>query len=255
MKKVSFFFAGITSYMLICYTLLFAIYMIFNTNPFLYYGSRSLQTMYQIKGYINATTIQKPRLLIFSGSNSIYGFDSSIIKENTPFYPINFATNAAVPINFHIDKIIQNAKSGDYVFLPLEFTYYTKTEPKDDQYYIHNMLLWGDGYNNKYISIVSIIKIYISATAPSNIYKVLQPRWRKEQTSIDNPIQQWQEHIKNEGIGHESLNAYGDSGYHEGETKKNIYNTYFTDDIKISNFFISEYKRLESFAKQNNIKI
>ncbi|WP_143000293.1 hypothetical protein, partial [Helicobacter sp. CLO-3] len=139
MKKVSFFFAGITSYMLICYTLLFAIYMIFNTNPFLYYGSRSLQTMYQIKGYINATTIQKPRLLIFSGSNSIYGFDSSIIKENTPFYPINFATNAAVPINFHIDKIIQNAKNGDYIFLPLEFEYYAENKPKDNQVYIHNM--------------------------------------------------------------------------------------------------------------------
>ncbi|WP_143000296.1 hypothetical protein, partial [Helicobacter sp. CLO-3] len=139
MKKILIFFGVIFGYMFICYSILFFVYTISKVNPFLFYGSPWIKNTYKIKEYINATTTQKPRLLIFSGSNSIYGFDSSIIKENTPFYPVNFGTTREIPINFHIDKIIQNAKNGDYIFLPLEFEYYAENKPKDNQVYIHNM--------------------------------------------------------------------------------------------------------------------
>lgn len=259
LKKILFFFAGITSYVFICYMIFFFIYMIFKVKPFLVYGYQEFKTFYQIKEYINSQTIQKPRLLIVSGSNSIFSFDSKIIKENTPFYPVNFATNAGIPINFHIDKMIRNAKNGDYIFLPLEFEYYKKAEPKGEPQYIHDMLMWGDGYN-KYISNVDIIKAYILAPFNGkaiNLRRIgSQIKYNKP---IDNIILEWQKYVKSgekkfSGHSFKSLNAYGEYAYHEGEAEK-IDREYLPDNIKISDFFISEYKRLESFAKQNDIKI
>lgn len=263
MKKVLCFFGGFIGYVVVFGGLLSVLYIL-KTPPFLTFGEEWLRNTFKIKEYINSQTTQKPRLLIVSGSNSLFGFNSALIKENTQFHPINLAAHAGLPFNFYVDKIIANAKNGDYIFLPLEFGYYTKTEPKNNQWYIHNMLLWGGDYN-KYISKQDILNTYFNALAPLNLYKMLlTPNGLKRQiqgrlNAHISPIPQWESLIQSGEKKHyeydfKSLNAYGDFVYQKGEINQ-IVSEYLPDNIEISDFFLNEYKRLESFAKQNDIKI
>ncbi|MDY5303931.1 MAG: hypothetical protein SPH02_03280 [Campylobacter sp.] len=263
MKKIVYFFAGFIGYMFLVGGLFLVLYA-FKIPPFLIFGEEWLRNTFKIKEYINAQTTQKPRLLIVSGSNSLFGFNSALIKENTQFHPINLAAHAGLPFNFYVDKIIANAKNGDYIFLPLEFDYYTRPEPKANQWYIHNMLLWGDGYA-KYISQKDILQAYFSAFAPLNLYKaLLSPNALKHQiqgrlNAHISPIPQWESLIQSREEKHyqhdfKSLNAYGDFAYQKG-TMQNIQAEYLSDSLEISDFFLSQYRRLESFAQQNNIKL
>lgn len=260
MKKILCFFGGFFGYMLFVGGLLYVLYAL-KIPPFLMFGEEWLRNTFKIKEYINAQTTKKPRLLIVSGSNSLFGFNSAIIKENTQFQPINLAAHAGLPFNFYVDKIIANAKNGDYIFLPLEFDYYTKHEPKANQWYIHNMLLWGEGYA-EYISKKDILQTYFNAFAPLNLYKALLTLKRQIQGRLNahiSPIPQWENIIKSGeekhyGYDFKSLNAYGDFVYQKG-TMHNIQSEYLPDFVEISDFFLTQYRRLEAFAKQNDMKI
>lgn len=102
-----------------------------------------LKNTYKIKDYINAQPTQKQRLIIIGDSNSLFGFNSALIDAKTKYKPINYATHGGLPLNYHIDKIIDSAKNGDIVLMPLAFGYYTREAPKNDIWYIQNMETWG----------------------------------------------------------------------------------------------------------------
>lgn len=220
-----------------------------------------LDSLYEIKDYINAKSSDKQRLIIISGSNSLFGFDSSLIAKHTKYQPINYATHAGLPINYHIDKIIANAKSGDIIAMPLEFEYYTRDKPQKDIWYIANMLLWGRGYN-KYISFSGYILAYFS-DMPIDTIK----RFAKHKNINNNPkveMQEiWTQNIATnntcgefDGYNYKSLNAYGDFCAQENKEPYVVDSDYnLNPNLQISQFFVYEFARLEAFAKANNIKI
>lgn len=221
-----------------------------------------LDNLYKVKDYINAQISNKQRLIIISGSNSLFGFDSSLIAKHTKYQPINYATHAGIPINYHIDKIIANAQNGDIVAMPLEFSYYTKDNPKEDIWYISNMLFWGGGYS-KYISFKGYILTYFSDSPFAVIKKILQ---HKRQNISNNPVAEmlmiWDKNIVENnscsefsGYDYKSLNAYGDFCAQENKEPFVVDSDYLKLDLQISPFFISEFKRLQDFAQSKNIKI
>ncbi len=219
-----------------------------------------LDNLYKVKDYINANSSGK-RLIIISGSNSLFGFDSSLIAKHTKYQPINYATHASVPINYHIDKIIANAKNGDIVFIPLEFEYYTRKSPKDDIWYISNMLIWGNGYK-KYISIKGLILTYFSTSPYTIMQKIVKPnKSRISDNPIDEMLKMWDKNANNPcgesaSYSYKSLSPYGDFCAQENKEPYVVDSDYkMKPNLQISQFFVSEFARLKAFAKENNIKI
>lgn len=221
-----------------------------------------LKDTYKIKDYINAKVASKHRLIIISDSNSLFGFNSSLIDAETKYTPINYATHGGLPINFHIDKIIANAKSGDVILLPLNFGYYTREIPKDEWWYIQNMQIWGDGYD-KFITLRSVLFALLKTpprTLAKNIIKVIKQDFKQDKDIFSIMEQSWDKNAPCEGEFHgysyKSLNKYGDFCTQVNKEPFLIKNDYgLNANIKVSSFFISEFKRLQEYAKANNIRL
>lgn len=219
-----------------------------------------LDNLYKAKDYINEMPTNKQRLIILSGSNSLFGFNGEIIDKNTKFRPINYATHAGLPLNYQIDRIMQHAKNGDIIFIPLEFNYYIEDAPRDNLFYISNMLYWGNGYR-KYISNLDIINDYIKSSKPTKSIEYFLKNIFKNKENLKPKESQIDINIMNEkGVVYDyrGLNFYGDFCTQQDVLKESDINEsykYMDVDFKISNFFISEFKRLESWAKKHNIKL
>ncbi|MWV61365.1 hypothetical protein DCO58_09985 [Helicobacter saguini] len=228
------------------------VYIMFIRQPhYFLYAERWLINLYKGKDFINEMPTNKKRILIVSGSNSLFGFNGEVIDKATNFKPINYASNAGLPLNFHIDRVMQHAKNGDAIFLPLEFHYYRASEPQHDIWYIHNMLSWGNGYD-KYISTRDKITGYLKNSPSRSIewfFKGFNPKYKDEfdtQKMFHNPPFDF---------GYTSLSKYGDFCTQEGELSERVNSGYLGSDLQLSTFFLSEYARLESFAKSHNIKV
>lgn len=254
MRQIILFF-GIAGGLLLIHFGLILINTCYFDPPRFSYATPALKNIYLIKDYINSKPTHKQRLLIVSGSNSLYGFNGEIIDSTTHFKPINYATIRPIPISFHIDKIIAQAHEGDIIFLPLEFSYYTNKEPFEDYTYIQNMLTWGDGYN-KYMNKENILQAYLE-NKPWDMLKLL---FKPQKIENDpNPIATmeaiWakgeQKYI---GLSYKSLNRYGDMCGHIGN-KYFGNERYLKSNLTLSPFFLSEYNRLLEFAASKNIKI
>lgn len=221
-----------------------------------------LKNTYKIKDYINAQPTQKQRLIITSDSNSLFGFNSALIDTKTKYKPINYATHGGLPLNYHIDKLIDSAKSGDIVLMPLTFGYYTRESPKNDIWYIQNMETWGDGYN-KYINLQDKFLSYLQnppIKVAKNIIKYVILHNKTSANIIDEMQIKWASEApcegKFEGYNYKSLSAFGDFCTQENNGDFIIKNDYgMRQAPKISSFFISEFKRLITFAESRNIKI
>lgn len=215
-----------------------------------------LDNLYLVKNFINNQSTHKQRLLFVGGSNILFGFNSALIDSQTSFKPINYGTHAGLPLNFHIDTIIKNAKQGDIIFLPIEFNYYTRIEPTDDYWYIQNMLTWNTSYT-KYIDTKHIILAYLKNEPVITFKTLLKSYFYAFETSQD-PITTmhniWQNPQKFIGYNYQSLNSYGDFCTQKGVVSA-LNHKYLDSNLTLSPFFLSEYNRLLEFAASKNIKI
>ena len=264
MKQIKLFFLGVAIFVLF-YGIALINVTLLREPKYLQFSELWVSDIYKIKDFINVQSHTKPRILFFGGSSTLFGFNGELIDSQTPFTPINYGTHAGLPLNFHVDKIIEQSKDGDIIFMPLEFNYYTNTEPTQDYWYIHNMLVWNKNYT-KYLSPVNIVLAYFHNDV-SFLGQYVKDNWRaifsKQPTLQEEAthIQQiWQKMIQNqqkqkyEGYDYKSLNKYGDFCGHTGtHYSKNF--DYLAVNLKLSPFFLSEYNRLVEFAKSKNIKV
>ena len=215
-----------------------------------------LKDVYILKDYINAKPTTKQRILIVSGSNSLFGFDGALIDSQTAFIPINYATHAGLPISFHIDKILKVAKENDIIFLPLEFSYYWRGTPSTDYWYIQNILTWDKEYR-AFINTKGVFLAYVNNSA-NFMLKSFFKSFIKPTHTPTNPIatmqEKWQNPQKFEGYTYTSLNQYGDFCTQVGNLFKGNFG-YLDSHFELSPFFLSEYARLLEFAKTKHIKI
>lgn len=64
------------------------------------------------------------RILILSGSNGLFGFDSGLIERRTGLKTINLSTHGGLPLDFQLDYADKMVRDGDLIILPLEYEYY-----------------------------------------------------------------------------------------------------------------------------------
>ncbi|WCE29884.1 hypothetical protein [Vibrio sp. SCSIO 43137] len=91
------------------------------------------------------TNENKRRIIINSGSNSNFGLNSELLERLTGYSVINFGNNAANRLDYLYYGILQTAKKGDIIIMPLEFRYYEKNGDYTD-YHIKTLLRGNDSY-------------------------------------------------------------------------------------------------------------
>lgn len=92
-----------------------------------------------------AQNLKGQKIIIASGSNSLFGIHSDLLAEKTGYNVLNLAVHAALPLEFLSYKIKEYATEGDIVILPLEYGYYFRDE-QPSKWVIQNFTTWGYQY-------------------------------------------------------------------------------------------------------------
>jgi hypothetical protein len=103
-----------------------------------------LSDVYFAKQY-RAAQIAEPKVIIVSGSNSLFGFDSKTLENLIGRPVVNLAGHAGLSLDFHIKMAEKFARAGDLVVMPLELGYYATT-PDLTSWQVANMSSWGAKY-------------------------------------------------------------------------------------------------------------
>lgn len=105
-----------------------------------------IKNVYQKKIAIaNSNLNEQKRIIIVSGSNSLFGINSDTITKITGVKTINIAIHAGMDLSFYRMMLEEVLKSGDIVIMPIEYDYYSK-ENKYTDWFIDNILSWGEMY-------------------------------------------------------------------------------------------------------------
>ncbi|GEM_PF-1594257 len=86
-----------------------------------------------------------PRIVIISGSNSLFGISGDVMERKTGMKVVNLALHANLDIDYLVYVLRRNIKKGDIVIAPLEYEYYRRDETPTT-WFITNMLGWGGDY-------------------------------------------------------------------------------------------------------------
>jgi hypothetical protein len=87
--------------------------------------------LYTTKSQI-ARSISSPKLLVVSGSNSLFGISCKTIHDRLEMGCVNFGTHAGISVDYMLYRTKAVAQPGDTVILPLEYSVYTDNgQPRD----------------------------------------------------------------------------------------------------------------------------
>lgn len=199
---------------------------------------------------------EKQRIIVVSGSNSLFGFDTKLIEEHTGIKAFNFGMHAGLDMDFlrfETEKVI---RKGDIVIMPLEYSYYY-TEKGYSEWFIENVLSWGQDYFSG-LGLFDTINMVIH-TPVSFIAKQASAPKRGVTDDVET-IRKMQLDGVYRGYSYKSLNNYGDitppdestalvKGYKESP-KKNERTLSYTSGTKVSEYTLTKLKEIDSYTKR-----
>ena len=157
-----------------------------------------------------ADEVESPKILIVSGSNSLFGFDSRTLGTLLGKPVVNLAGHAGLPLDFHIKMALRHANAGDTVIMPLEFGYYA-SEPEPTSWEAANMQSWGASYVDW--SLPTMVRYFHHSSFTSLIDRIL---FRQIPRGAENTVLETVARNSAGGIpewlgySYKSMDAYGD---------------------------------------------
>ncbi len=73
-----------------------------------------------------------PRIVVDGGSSSMFGIAPDMIEQEFRIPVVVAADNASIPLTMKVHRILQYARRGDIIILPLEWVYYTRSQMPSD---------------------------------------------------------------------------------------------------------------------------
>ncbi len=171
-----------------------------------------VKNLYSYKDHVAART-ESPKILIVSGSNSLFGLDSGILSDRTGMPVVNLTGHAAMDMEFYYVKLRKHMGTGDIVVMPLEFVYLQRLKVSD--WFVNNMLAWGEEDYLQELDLISFLK-FLVAVPKARVYEgLLHVRGTNPILSSAEVIEEVERTLSEEGAGwrgytHRSLNGHGD---------------------------------------------
>lgn len=191
------------------------------------------------------------RIIIISGSNSLFGFDSTVIEKGTGIPTFNFGLHASLDISY-LEKIAKKiTKQGDIIIAPLEYSFYLR-ENRYSDWFINNMLGWGSDYISD-LSFIDKLKFF-SHTEAKRVFEGLLATPRVVMAS-DYDVNRFIPRGEYRGYSYKSVKTNGDIITPDGSTKyvmdlvngkadkSNILN--YQSDKKPQRYSISQIQKLK----------
>lgn len=231
---------------------------------YFYKGELWLDEIYHAKKHF-ALQEQEQKLLIVSGSNSLFSIDSERMTKLTGISTYNFGGSAGLTLGFLADQVLQVAKAGDIVLMPLEYDYYSRKEPTD--WVLNNLQSWGFNHLRSYRTSESWL--YFKSPDYAAVFQRLKARLRyhlKGSNLLIDPSHISYAAIPSGGplpwggYGLSSLNTRGDffvsveplSEYAEKITTEGVAYPY---EEPVTEYFVSELARFTSELADQNIEL
>lgn len=105
-------------------------------------GDRHLNEWWEIKEEY-AAEAKSPKILLISGSNTLFGIDAALMEKELQMPVVNFGTHAGLN-RYVLSRSQKSLKTGDIVILPLEYPMY-EDNPMEEGYTTYIM-----GYDTEF---------------------------------------------------------------------------------------------------------
>ncbi len=217
-----------------------------------------VKNAYQYKDHIAVHT-KSPKIIIISGSNSLFGMDSAIVEEITGYPVVNLSGHAALDISFFYLKLKEHLGEGDIVVMPLEDIY--PEQSILSEWFVNNMLAWGGQDYLSKLGIVGMFKVITSVPKKRLIDGILEQKGTNPIVPNDKIIKEMDDLLlskgaKWRGYNHTSLNRYGDMIPEEHATKAisklSQKGVYYFQSADISDAFVASYRRIKKLVSRHN---
>ncbi|WAG08257.1 hypothetical protein NRZ30_04110 [Aeromonas jandaei] len=193
------------------------------------------------------------RLLIISGSNAMFGFDSYKLSHLINKNVINLSIHAGLDISYYRMMLDNTVVKGDVVIMPLEYIYYSREDEYSD-WHINNMIAWGHDYLN-WIPVWKKIEFF-SHVSFQRVLKGLLSEKKTNTDSYSNVIKYKNDEGTYKGYNYTSLNNKGDINRFNYTSPDVIEYIQQPDkhDEELS-YYINDYKNVTTYAKTELLKI
>lgn len=198
-----------------------------------------------------AKTIKGPKIIIASGSNSLFGICTPLLKEKTNKEIVNLGLHGALPAEVLFILIKKYAKQNDIVIMPLEYSYYIGKKVFK-KWQIDNLTTWGTEFIKEF-SAGQILELYLKAipSIPERIQNVnvkLPIRTYKEYMQDKNPPAILLPVLDFKNI----VNYFGDSLQdNQSQLKNDFASDYEFNPINLNDYRFQQFKEYaEILAKQ-----
>lgn len=89
----------------------------------------------------------EPKVIVMAGSNSLFGFSTEIFQKEIGRPVLNLAVHASLPLTYKKSLILEYAKPGDIVIMPLEYSLYFD-DGKLNLWVLNQYIAWGKNEKN-----------------------------------------------------------------------------------------------------------
>lgn len=215
-----------------------------------------IDPMYQIKDKKALDIGNKNKIIIISGSNSLFGINTELISTITNKPVLNLAVHAGLDIDYLYYKINKYIQPNDIVVMPLEYVYYTSNGYSD--WFMNNILVWGNDYFNslnifdkiKFIFNLNVDRLSLGLKHKLNneIYKPTENVVVDLTKILNSYGEKWR------GYNYKSSNLDGDINADEIKVEFPL-GEYFQSNITVSDHFLIVYNKIDKLIKNNNAKL
>lgn len=192
-----------------------------------------------------AKSINAKKIVITSGSNTLYGMETNLIEKELNIPVVNMAIHAGLKTDYILYRAKQILNKNDIVILPFEYENFNwngdNTSTRTNFLLTHDRSFIADNMN-----MYEILKMIISLS-PLDIFEAF-----KEQYLIN---------IKEKEIGRGytslTLNSNGDETYKKDTKEKILQTTYkpFSIPLDKEPYGLQVIKEFSLWSKKNNIKL
>lgn len=207
----------------------------------------------QVKDKI-ASNIKGRKIIILSGSNSLFGINSEIIRKELNLPVLNLGVSGGLDVRylyFLLEKYIQKE---DVVIMPLEYMRYFETGYTN--WFVDNMMIWGADYIES-LDAFELLKFILSVN-PGRIISGVVAKFNDEiYVKNTNAILEWESNFKNtkwQGYSVKSLNSNGEINIDSSNIIKK-YDAYLPREIEISKHFLYSFNKIKDLTLAKNASL
>lgn len=201
-----------------------------------------------------AKTIKEPKIIIISGSNSLFGICTPLLKEKTNHEIVNLGLHAGLPMEIFFALIKRNANPNDIILMPLELDYYNRKN-EITNWQVTSLTTWGTEFIKEF-SKTQFLEILLKSL-PS------LPK-RMKNFNVNLPIHTYKEYMqgKNPSAILSKLYNYQNSVNYFGEILADVQSKlqnnstdYYFNSEDLKNYRFQQLKSFADYLALKNIKL